>query len=86
MPVPGLSADPAFYAPLNDLALGDTELYLGLVHFKDGLEGSQSRIAAARQAIPKDWQFGVSTECGMGRFPAVQLDKLLRIHADADTG
>ena len=86
MPVPGLSADPAFYAPLNDLALGDTELYLGLVHFKDGLEGTQSRIAAARQAIPKDWQFGVSTECGMGRFPAVQLDKLLRIHADADTG
>ena len=86
MPVPGLSADPSFYAPLNDLMLGDTELYLGLVHFKDGLEGTQSRIAAARQAIPKDWRFGVSTECGMGRFPTEQVDKLLSIHADADTG
>lgn len=86
MPVAGLSAEPAFYAPLNDLALGDTELYLGLVHFKDGLEGTQSRIAAARQAIPKDWRFGVSTECGMGRFPTEQVDKLLSIHADADTG
>ena len=86
LPVPGLSADPAFYAPLNDLALGDTELYLGLVHFKDGLEGTQSRIAAVRQAIPKDLKFGVSTECGMGRYPTEELDNLLQIQADADTG
>ena len=36
-------------APLRDLKLADgTELFLGVVHAKDGVEGAKARIAAAR--------------------------------------
>jgi hypothetical protein len=79
LPVPRDRDDVAYYAPLRDLALGDeTELYLGLVHFTDGIEGTQRRIAAALSVVPA---FGVATECGMGRRPSEQFPALFDIHA-----
>jgi methionine synthase II (cobalamin-independent) len=81
VPVPIDRRDDAFHRPLRDLKLGHgTELFLGLVHAKDGVEGAQARIAAARQYVP---QFGVATECGMARARSEETVRtLLKIHAD----
>jgi hypothetical protein len=80
MPVPRDRTDAAYYAPLRALTLAPTtELYLGLVHYTDGVEGTQRRIAAAQQAVD---HFGVATECGMGRRPPDTIPRLLDIHAE----
>jgi hypothetical protein len=65
MPVPIGRTDGAFYMPLRNLALGpETELYLGLVHAEDGVEGTRRRIEAAKQYAPT---FGIASECGISR-------------------
>ena len=52
LPVPIDRADDAFYAPLEKLQLGTgTELYLGLVHAQDGIEGTTRRMAAAKRHV-----------------------------------
>lgn len=79
MPVPKDRTDDEYFAPLKDLDLGTTVLYLGLVH-ADDLEGTKRRIAAAKKALG-DTPFGVATECGMGRTPPEQLDSILEIKA-----
>ena len=80
MPVPRDRSDAAYFAPLRDLKLHpETELYLGLIHIHDGAEGAQRRIAAARQVVQN---FGVATECGMGRRPPETIPALLRIHTE----
>jgi hypothetical protein len=80
MPVPVARTDDAFFRPLSGLKLPKgTELYLGLVHAKDGAAGTKKRIAAARRYAPS---FGIATECGMARArtPAMVME-LLRVHA-----
>ena len=65
MPVPIGRSDDAFYAPLKDLRLSpETELYLGLVHASDGVEGATRRIHAAKKYAPP---FGIASECGISR-------------------
>jgi hypothetical protein len=85
MPVPIERTDEAFHRPLSDLKLPlETELYLGLVHAKDGVEGTRARIAAARRYAPK---FGIATECGMARARSEETVRtLLKIHADVCAG
>ncbi|MBA2680567.1 MAG: hypothetical protein H0U76_19495 [Ktedonobacteraceae bacterium] len=79
MPVPRNRADEAYFAPLRDLHLHpETKLYLGLVHNSDGVEGAQKRIAAAQQVVS---DFGVATECGMGRRPEETIPDLIRLHS-----
>ncbi|MFJ4046337.1 hypothetical protein ACIPV2_11380 [Microbacterium sp. NPDC089987] len=77
LPVPIERDDDAFYAPLGSLA-PVAELYLGLVHREDGVEGAQRRIAAASRVVPA---FGVATECGIGRAPAGTTEGILETHA-----
>lgn len=80
MPVPRNRADDAYFAPLRALKLKpETELYLGLVHRTDGIDGARKRIAAARKAWPR---FGIATECGFGRRPAQDVADLLRLHRE----
>jgi hypothetical protein len=80
MPVPRGRDDAAYFAPLSRLALSpQTELYLGLVHFTDGAEGTRRRIAAASRVRPN---FGIATECGFGRRGPETVRRLLEIHAD----
>lgn len=90
LPVPIERDDEAYFAPLAGLKLHpETELYLGLVHIRDGAEGAKRRIATAQQALGKLGmrEFGVATECGMGRRPpgrggtSDELVELLKIHA-----
>jgi len=78
LPVPIERDDDAYFAPLDDLQIGDTELYLGLVHREDGAEGAQRRIDIALKHAPV---FGVATECGIGRAPEGATDGILRTHA-----
>ena len=79
MPVPIGRHDDAYFEALGDLKLSkDTDLYLGLVHHTDGEAGTQDRIETARRHVA---EFGVATECGMGRRPAQTIPELLRIHA-----
>jgi hypothetical protein len=81
MPVPRERTDDAYYAPLANLALHpETRLYLGLVHYTDGLAGTRARIEAAAKMVPA---FGIATECGLGRRPPETIPELLRIHRAA---
>jgi hypothetical protein len=80
MPVPRERTDDAYFAPLRHLHLQpETELYLGLVHITDGVEGTRRRIATAQRVIA---DFGVATECGFGRRPPETIPSLLRIHRE----
>jgi methionine synthase II (cobalamin-independent) len=80
LPVPIDRTDDAFFRPLHALKLRPgTELYLGVVHAADGVEGVKKRIAAASPYVTG---FGIATECGMARArkPDV-VQSLLKIHA-----
>jgi hypothetical protein len=80
LPVPRGRTDTAYFEPLRDLRLpSETELYLGLIHATDGSAGADRRIAAALSALS---EFGVATECGMGRRPPESIPDLLRQHAE----
>ncbi len=79
MPVPRDRTDEAYFAPLRDLRVpSETELFLGLVHMTDGLEGTRARIAAAQTVVGN---FGVATECGFGRREPQTMPDLMAIHA-----
>jgi len=85
MPVPVDRTDDAFHRPFGKLSLPKgCELFLGVVHAKDGAEGAKARIAAARRHAPA---FGIATECGMARARSEEtVRKLLQIHADVCGG
>lgn len=79
MPVPKERFDQAYYLPLQSLSLhAETELYLGLIHYSDGVEGARKRIEAAKTVIN---DFGVATECGFGRRPPETIPELMQMHA-----
>ena len=81
MPVPRDRSDNAYFAALHDLHLpSTTRLYLGLIHYTDGLEGARRRLEAAARVYP---DFGLATECGLGRRVGQDIPKLLRLHAAA---
>ena len=81
MPIPIEWSEDAFYEPFRGLKLSPgTELYLGLVHAKDGVEGTKKRLAIAQRFAPP---FGIATECGMARARSEELVRqLLKIHAE----
>jgi hypothetical protein len=80
MPVPRERMDADYFKPLAGLKLGDeTELYLGVIHAVDGIEGTRRRIDAASRYVTS---FGIATECGIARARKPDLvDQLLRLHA-----
>jgi hypothetical protein len=79
MPVPRDRADDAYFEPLRRLALRpETELSLGLVHYTDGVEGTEKRLATAKKYAGN---FSIATECGFGRRNPRTIPELLHIHA-----
>ena len=57
LPVPIERDDDAYFAPLEQLAISDAELYLGLVHREDGVDGARRRIeTAARHVEASVWR------------------------------
>lgn len=81
LPVPIGRSDDDYFRPLDGLRLGPgTEIYLGLVHAADGVEGTKKRIETARRHLS---DFGVASECGMARARTPDVvESLLRIHAE----
>jgi hypothetical protein len=75
------SPDDAFFAPLADLDIGNTKLYLGLVH-ADGVEGCRRRIDMAERHRTG---FGIAAVCGYGREDPAKLPDIMALHHDAAT-
>jgi hypothetical protein len=86
--VPQGRSDADYFAPLRDLTAGaETELYFALVPYHpdeqaDGTTGAQAEhidaVLAKSRAGSRDW--GICTECGMGRVAADDVPKLLDLH------
>ena len=84
LPVPRDRDDAAYYAPLAELTLHpETELYLGLVHYTDGVAGTRRRMEAAARVVE---EFGLGTECGLGRRPAETVAPLLAVQRETAEG
>ena len=81
MPVPIDRDDSGYFAPLRDLKNAErTDIYLGLLHLTDGIEGAKRRIAAAGPHIDT---FGIATECGLGRSKTPDtVTAILKLYAD----
>jgi hypothetical protein len=80
LPVPRERNDDSYFSPLERLRLSpETEVYLGLVHHSDGLDGALQRITAANRHIH---DFGIATECGFGRRSPDTLPDLLKLHKE----
>ena len=82
MPVPQDRDDTAYFEPLKELN-DQPRLFLGLVHLKDGVEGTVRRIRAARQFSNS---FGISTECGLGRRDPATIPDWIDAHVRAAEG
>jgi hypothetical protein len=80
LPVPQDRDDAAYFAPLSQLALpAGCELFLGLLHLDDGVDGAMRRIRAAH---PFAGSFGLACECGLGRRAPESMGPWLALHAD----
>ncbi len=71
--------EPEFFAPLADLDIGGTRLYLGLVHHTDGTDAFAQRLALARRYAGG---FGIGSVCGYGRVSPSELHDALRAHRE----
>lgn len=76
MPIPRYWQRAEDFAALRELS-GAPELFLGLVHMTDGLDGARHRIAAARVHRA---DFGVAASCGLGRRNREDIPRLLKLH------
>ena len=70
--------DDAFFAPLDDLDVGGTKVFLGIVHHTDGIDDFRRRRDLARKHLES---FGIASVCGYGRVEPELLPEILRIHA-----
>lgn len=78
MPVPRDRNDDAYFEPLKRLDVNSsTEIFIGLIHLTDGIDGTRKRIATAQKFIPN---FGIATECGFGRRPPETVKQLIELH------
>jgi hypothetical protein len=73
------SEDERFFAPLRDLDVGDTRVFLGIVLPIDGIPGLRRRHATASKFLA---DFGVAMYCGFGRQPGRDGDETMREHAE----
>ncbi len=88
--VPQARSDADYFAPLRDLAAGpETELYFALVPYHpddqpDGTTAAQTEhidaALAGSSAGAREW--GICTECGMGRVDGDDVPRLLDLHRE----
>ena len=82
MPVPRDRADDVYFAPLAGLDVADdTQMFIGLIHYTGGLDGTRTRLDTA--VAHAGHNIGIGTECGFGRRDPATIPGLLKIHADA---
>jgi hypothetical protein len=88
--VPQARDDADFFAPLRELSTGaETELYFALVPYHpdeqaDDTTGEQTRLidAALAQSGAGAREWGICTECGMGRVATEDVPALLDLHRE----
>ena len=88
--VPQARRDAGYFAPLRELTAGpETELYFALVPYHpddqpDGTAADQARHIDAALGLSAAGQreWGICTECGMGRVEANDVPKLLDLHRE----
>jgi len=88
--VPQARRDAGYFAPLRDLTAGpETELYFALVPYhpddqSDGTATDQARHIDAALGLSAAGQreWGICTECGMGRVEANDVPRLLDLHRE----
>lgn len=80
MPVPRNRADDAYFEPLSNLRIGDTKVFIGLVHLTDGTQGSLKRLETFRRHYRGP--HGIATECGWGRRKAETIPALIQVHRE----
>jgi hypothetical protein len=86
--VPQSRSDEGYFAPLRDLRVGpETELYFALVPYHpgdqpDGTTAAQVQVidAVLAESASGAREWGISTECGMGRVAAEDVPTLLDLH------
>ncbi|HTX07363.1 MAG TPA: hypothetical protein VME22_02065 [Solirubrobacteraceae bacterium] len=70
--------DEAFFAPLENLEVGDTRVYLGLIHHDDpDPDGLDRRLELARRYLK---EFGIAGVCGYGRVRHTEIDAIFDSH------
>ncbi|MCY4364131.1 MAG: hypothetical protein OXE42_18445 [Gammaproteobacteria bacterium] len=74
--VPRIRTDDVYFRPLEDLDIGDTRAYLGVIN-TDGVEATKERIAVARKFLP---DFGLAAECGFGRERPEDIPGIIDLH------
>ena len=72
------SEDERFLAPLADLQVPETRVYLGIVLPLDGTPGLERRYATASKHLA---DFGLAMYCGFGRQPGTHGMQSMRDHA-----
>jgi hypothetical protein len=70
---------PEFFAPLGGLEGQDVDVYLGIIHHTDGVEGFSERMEMARRYRDR---FGIGSVCGYGRVDPAELPQILAVHRD----
>jgi hypothetical protein len=82
MPAPRKAGD-AFFAPLQDLEIGETKVFLGIIHHTEGTDPTlfAQRARAASRYLP---EFGVSGVCGYGRVEDPMHDVLVGHRANVE--
>jgi hypothetical protein len=70
---------PEFFAPLSELEGDDLEVYLGIIHHTDGVEGFRGRMEMARRYRRR---FGIASVCGYGRVDPAELPQVLAVHRE----
>jgi hypothetical protein len=78
--------DPAYHAPLRDLAPVPGRLALGVIDYEGDPQRTRELVAAATEGSG-GMRFAVATECGMARIDerrpdAPSLEQLLALHAE----
>jgi hypothetical protein len=71
--------EPEFFAPLAELDGDALNVYLGIIHHTDGVEGFRERMEMARGYLPR---FGIGSVCGYGRLDPSELPHVLAVHRD----
>jgi hypothetical protein len=71
--------EPEFFAPLAELDGEDVDVYLGIIHHTDGVDGFVRRMDMARRYRER---FGIGSVCGYGRVDPAELAHILAVHRD----
>lgn len=75
--MPAATSESGFYAALEDLDIGDTRVFLGIIHEDDGPEEFRQRMEAARGHLQ---DFGIAGVCGYGRSDPEAVSDIVGLH------